>query len=149
MDPVARLQEPVRRWLDSGHFPAAQQAFKCLEEADDSLQFLVLFRFLIIPIWMKNYAPATLRIPVWKILAAAFPHTIWISFLYSALGASLQDAEDLLTHGSEFKLSDLKWQHTLLFISAAVASLLISLYSYRKYSEATSEERTHLLRKEP
>ena len=64
---------------------------------------------------------------------------------------SLQDAEELLG-GHEFKFSDLKWQHILMFAAAGSASLLISLYSYRKYSEVTGEESAHLLRqsaKEP
>ena len=111
-----------------------------LEEADDSIQFQILFRFLFIPIWLRNYGPATLHIPVWKLLLAAIPHTLWVSFIMASLGLSLQDANDLVNHGEEIKLWDAKWQHLLMFAVSAVMSLLLSWYSYRKYAEIMNGE---------
>lgn len=147
-----RLQEPVRQWLDSGNFPLAQRALQCLEEADDSFQILILFRFLLMPIWMRNYAPSTLRFPLWKLLVSAIPHTLWASFVLASLGTSLQDVEEVFTHDSHFKLSNVKWQNIAMFIVSCLTAVLISLYSYKKYSELTSGESTPLLehgRKEP
>lgn len=149
---VKRLQEPVRQWLDSGNFPLAQRALQCLEEADDSFQILILFRFLLVPIWMRNYAPSTLRFPLWKLLVSAIPHTLWASFVLASLGTSLQDVEEVFTHDSHFKLSNVKWQNIAMFIVSCLTAVLISLYSYKKYSELTSGESTPLLehgRKEP
>jgi len=146
------LQEPVRQWLDSGNFPLAQRALQCLEEADDSFQILILFRFLLMPIWMRNYAPSTLRFPLWKLLVSAIPHTLWASFVLASLGTSLQDVEEVFTHDSHFKLSNVKWQNIAMFIVSCLTAVLISLYSYKKYSELTSGESTPLLehgRKEP
>ena len=135
-----RLQEPIRGWLDEGNFPTAKKALQVLEEADDSMQFQILFRFLFIPIWLRNYAPATLHIPVWKLLLAAIPHTLWVSFIFASLGLSLQDANDMVNHGGEIKLWDAKWQHLLMFAVSAVMSLLLSWYSYKKYAEMMSGE---------
>lgn len=143
---AARLQEPIRRWLDSGSFPLAQRAFRSLEEAHDSLQFLVLFRFLLMPIWMRNYAPATLRVPMWKLLLSALPHTLWVSFILASLGTSLQDLEDVFIQDSEFKLSNIKWQDFAVFIVACLATVFVSLYSYKKYNELMNDESAPLLR---
>lgn len=140
-----RLQEPVRGWLDSGNFPLAQRAFHCLETADDSLQILILFRFLLMPIWMRNYGPATLRIPMWKLLVSALPHTLWVSFIFASLGTSLQDVDELFTHGSDFKLADAKWQNFAIFLVAFLTAVLVSLYSYKKYNELMNNETTPLL----
>eukprot|EP00438_Fugacium_kawagutii_P009776 Skav218797 [mRNA] locus=scaffold1140:212667:215312:- [translate_table: standard] len=140
------LQEPIRRWLDSGSFPLAQRAFRSLEEAHDSFQFLVLFRFLLMPIWMRNYAPATLRVPMWKLLLSALPHTLWVSFILASLGTSLQDLEDVFTQDSQFKLSNIKWQDFAVFIVACLATVCVSLYSYKKYNELMNDESAPLLR---
>ena len=140
-----RLQEPVRGWLDSGNFPLTQRAFHCLETADDSLQILILFRFLLMPIWMRNYGPATLRIPMWKLLVSALPHTLWVSFIFASLGTSLQDVDELFTHGSDFKLADAKWQNFAIFLVAFLTAVLVSLYSYKKYNELMNNETTPLL----
>lgn len=142
-----RLQEPVRRWLEDSNFSTAQRALRCIEEADDSLVFLILFRFLMLPIWLRNYGPASLDIPIWKLLVAALPHCAWISLMFASLGMSLQDAEEMLSSG-HLRLWDAEWQNVLMFIVSLATSLLISLYSYRKYRDLMSDEGAHLL-KEP
>ena len=135
-----RLQEPIRGWLDEGNFPTAKRALQVLEDDDDSLEFQVLFRFLFIPIWLRNYGPATLHIPVWKLLLAAVPHTLWVSFIMASLGLSLQDANDLVNQGEEIRIWDAKWQHLAMFLVSCVMSLLMSWYSYRKYAEMMAGE---------
>ncbi|CAE6971312.1 unnamed protein product [Symbiodinium sp. CCMP2592] len=134
------LQEPIRGWLDEGNFPTAKKALQVLEEADDSLEFQILFRFLFIPIWLRNYGPATFHIPLWKLLVAAVPHTLWVSFIMASLGVSLQDANDLVNEGEELKIWDAKWQHLLMFVVSCVMSLLLSWYSYRKYTDMMNGE---------
>mmetsp|Transcript_130682 Transcript_130682/g.310020 ORF Transcript_130682/g.310020 Transcript_130682/m.310020 type:complete len:257 (+) Transcript_130682:59-829(+) len=145
------LREPIRRWLAEyeATFPGPMKALKCLERAEDSLEVLILFRFLFIPIWLRNYAPTTLQVETWKLLVAALPHSLWVSFIFASLGVSLQDAEQMFNHGAEFQLYDMKWQHILMFAVSCLTSLLISLYAYRKYVEMTSDEAEHLVRKEP
>jgi len=134
------LQEPIRTWLEEGYFPTARHALQVLEEADDSTQFLVLFRFLYIPIWFRNYAPATLHIPLWKLLVTAIPHTFWVSFMFASLGLSLQDANNMVSHGEKFEIWDAKWQHIAMFVVSSFMALLLSWYAYRKYAEVMHDE---------
>lgn len=52
----------------TAHFRFHQSSFSALDAWR--------FRFLFIPIWLRNYAPTTLQVETWKLLVAALPHSL-------------------------------------------------------------------------
>lgn len=129
------LQEPVRQWLHAADFKQVNKMLKALEESEESLKFMILFRFLYIPLFIRNYGPATLRIPFWKLAVSCIPHSVWVAIIFCTLGLSLKDASDILQSSGEFSLSDMKWQNVAIFAVSAVMSALLSYYAYIRYKE--------------
>jgi len=134
------FREPVRRMIIDGNYSQVRRIMLVLEDSNSSLQFLVLFRFLWIPMGIRNYGPATLDVDWWKLALACIPHSIWISIMFASLGASFKDLADLLRDDKEFKLSALKWQQLLLFAASSSVSIVLCLYAQRKYSEHLAQE---------
>lgn len=129
------LQEPIRQCILKGDYPRVRRMMLVLEDADHSLKFQVLFRFLFIPMFIRNYGPSTLQIPVWKLIVGSIPHSIWISIIFASLGATFQDAAQLIRDGKELDLKALKWQQAIVLAVALVVAGLLTAYAHRKYAE--------------
>lgn len=142
------LQEPVRRWLHDGDFKMVNKMLKALEESEESLKFMILFRFLYIPLFVRNYGPSTLRISFWKLAVSCIPHSIWVAIVFCSLGLSLKDASELVQHGEDFSLSDMRWQNLAVFVVSAIMSALLSYFAYNWYKEHCSEEAEALVPKD-
>lgn len=134
------FREPVRQWLASVDYPFVRRVFRILEDADESLKLQILFRFLLIPIFIRNYAPATLHIPFWKFAVSCVPHSLWVSFLFCTMGLSLKDASEALASGEEFTLKSMGWQNVSLFGVSLVMSAALSFYAAQKYNEYAGPE---------
>jgi uncharacterized membrane protein YdjX (TVP38/TMEM64 family) len=129
------LREPIRRMLMEGEYPKVRRMMRVLEDSDNSLKFQILFRFLFVPMFIRNYGPATLCIPIWKLALGTLPHSAWISLLFASLGATFKDAAELIQDGKEVSFKDMKWQQgTILLVSLAVA-IMLGFYAQRKYNE--------------
>merc|ERR1740120_79679 len=124
---------PVRRMIIDGNYSQVRRIVLVLEDESNSLQFLILFRFLWIPMGVRNYAPAALDVEWWKLAIACVPHCIWISFIFASLGSTFKDAADLLRDGKSFDLKALKWQQLLLFAVSACVSIGLAFYAQWKY----------------
>lgn len=138
------LREPVRRWLEDGHYPRTRRAMLVLEDSGNSLQFQVLFRFLFIPMFVRNYAPATLDVPLWKLGLGCVPHSAWAAVLFSSLGSTFQDTAELVREGKDIDLKALKWQQVLPLVLSLACATLIAVYAHRKYSERLEQEQEGL-----
>lgn len=134
------FQEPVRRYLDNGDFPAVRRMVLVLEDSDESLKFQVLFRFLFIPMFIRNYGPATLDIPLWKLLLGSIPHSFWISIIFSSLGCTFKDAAELIREEKEVSFSDMKWQQASILVVSALVAVALSFYATHKYNERVERE---------
>lgn len=139
------LQAPIRRWIEEGNYPETKRMVLVLEDEDSSIKFQVLFRFMLIPMFIRNYAPSTLNIPIWKLAVGSIPHSIWISFLFASLGASFKDAAELIRDGEEFKWSSIKWEQFLLWLVSLTVAIVLATYAHRKYKERLNEDDTKAL----
>lgn len=134
------LQEPVRDCVDRGKYSNVKRMMRVLEDEDDSLKFMILFRFLFMPMFIRNYGPSTLNIPFWKLCVAAIPHSIWISILFASLGATFKDTAQLLRNGGEMSFKDLSWQQGLIFIVALLVAIGLAIYAHNKYLERLEQD---------
>lgn len=134
------LQEPVRRWLESGEYPNVMRALLILEDDENSLRFQILFRFLFIPMAFRNYGPATLHIPLWKLYLGTLPHSAWISVLFASLGATFRDTAELVRDGKEVTFKSLKWQQLAVLCVSASVSILLAIFATLKYRERMARD---------
>jgi len=134
------LQEPIRHMLERGDYPRVRRMMLVLEDRDSSLKFQVLFRFLFIPMFLRNYGPAALRVPFWKLCAGTLPHSAWISFLFASLGATFKDAAELIKNGHEVSFEDMRWQQGVLLLVSIAVMIALSWYAMRKYNEALDSD---------
>lgn len=141
------LREPIQRSLEGDAYPQTRRIMLILEDSEESLKFQVLFRFLFIPMFVRNYAPSVLCIPFWKLCVSTLPHSAWISLLFASLGSTFKDAAELMRDGEELDRTALKWQSLLiLFVSIAVSAVL-AWFAHRKYRERLEQEDNEDLRK--
>lgn len=143
------LQEPIRRMLERSDQPRIRRMMMVLEDRDSSLKFQVLFRFLFIPMFLRNYGPAALRIPLWKLCLGTLPHSAWISFLFASLGATFKDAAELIKNGHEVSFEDMRWQQGILLLVSIAVMVALSWYALRKYNEALDCDEARGLREPP
>lgn len=129
------LKEPVRAWLSQAEWKRTRIMMMVMEDEESSIKFQALFRFLFIPMFIRNYGPSTLEIPLWKLAVAAVPHSLWISILFASLGATFQDTAELIRDGKKADPSSVHWQQALIFCVAFVVAILLSIYAYWKYDE--------------
>lgn len=129
------LREPVRAWLEQGDQVTLRRFMAVLEEEEDSLKLQVLFRFLFIPMFLRNYVPSTLQIPLYKLMLAAIPHSVWISILFASLGSTFTDVAQVIRDGKEMDWKHLKWQQGLIMVVSGIVAIVLAIYAHYKYQE--------------
>lgn len=134
------LQEPVREWIEQSNSPRLRRMARVLEDTDQALKFQVLFRFLFIPMFIRNYLPSTLNVPLWTLTLASLPHTLWISLVFASIGESFTDLGQVLKEGDEFSLSLVKWQSVATILLSIVVALLLSFYAHHQYNAMLEKE---------
>lgn len=133
------LKEPVRRWLREGDYPNMNRMLRVLEDREESLKFQILFRFLCIPMFVRNYGPATLEIPLRTLIIGTIPHSLWVSGMFASLGVAFKDVAAVLEMGPG-KSNNLHWQHFLMPAVSISISIGLSYYAYKNYIERLAEE---------
>lgn len=134
------LRDAIRTSIYEGNYPKVRRMILVLEDEDNSLKFQVLFRFLFIPMFIRNYGPSTLEIPLWKLLVGSIPHSIWISFLFASLGATFKDTAALIRDGKEVDFHSMKWQQGVIFLAAILIAVVLAVYAHRKYTERMAQD---------
>lgn len=128
------LKDKIRGWLTDGDNEKIKIMLAILEDKEDSMKLMCLFRFLLVPLFIKNYAPATLDVPLWKLFVAAIPHCLWIALITASIGASFKSTAELLKDGKDDE-GETHWQNYAVMAVALTTTVIISVYAYTKYNE--------------
>eukprot|EP00747_Dinoflagellata_sp_TGD_P164827 gnl/TRDRNA2_/TRDRNA2_185297_c0_seq1.p1 gnl/TRDRNA2_/TRDRNA2_185297_c0~~gnl/TRDRNA2_/TRDRNA2_185297_c0_seq1.p1 ORF type:complete len:292 (+),score=39.81 gnl/TRDRNA2_/TRDRNA2_185297_c0_seq1:108-983(+) len=134
------LKEPIRNCIERGDYPTARRTMLILEDEEESIKFLILFRFLFIPMFIRNYGPSTLEIPFWKLFVSCLPHSIWISILFASLGATFKDTAELVRDGKEISWDHVRWQQFIIFVVSIIVAIILAIYAQYKYNQKLEEE---------
>lgn len=134
------LQEPVREWLTNGDYPTLRRVMLVLEDSQEALKYQILFRFLYIPMAIRNYGPATLDIPESTLILGCVPHSLWISVMFSSVGASFKDVADVVESGHSLAFKDMRWQQYLVVFVSVLMTVALSWYAHQKYQDHVSKE---------
>lgn len=139
------FREPIRERLFDGDFPTSRRLLLILEDENHSLGYQICFRFLTIPLFVRNYGPSILDIPLWKICLGCVPHAIWVSVLFASLGDTFRSVAMLLREGHDVSADNIKWQSLLIFILSASVTMLLSTYLYMQFMKKLREEDSQVI----
>jgi len=140
------LRDTTRSYIMDGGCPRVRRMMLVVEDHENSFLFLVLFRFLFIPMFIRNYGVATLNVSLWMLFMSVLPHSIWISVLFASMGSTLQGTVELLRQGHELSLSNLSWQQSLIVAVALAMTAVITACAHRWYAEEFAKEEEAPLR---
>lgn len=143
------LRAPIRGFIHAGDYPFVRRLMLVLEDSESTLKFQILFRFLFIPMFLRNYGPSTLQIPFWTLVVGSIPHSLWISLLFASLGSTFKDTAALIRDGKELDLSTLRWQQGLIFAVSMLLAVFLAVFAHQKYREKLDEEEAGALRGKP
>lgn len=121
-----------RNLLEERDYRSMRRMVRVIEDEENSVKFMLLFRFLMLPIWVRSYVPSLTNISVWIFLFAVVVHALWICAIFAMTGAATKDAAEVYTHGGS--MWDADPSQILVFCVATVSFLLISWLAYREYS---------------
>lgn len=137
------FRDPVRGLVDGKKYPQLRKLLLVVEDSEDTLKLLVLFRFFFLPMFVRNYAFAALNIPAWKLILACVPQSAWTATMMASVGATFKDTAELIRDGKEATLSSIRWQQALVFAVSVSVSLFLTWYAYRKFREIHAEDELH------
>jgi uncharacterized membrane protein YdjX (TVP38/TMEM64 family) len=127
-------QRPVRQFLEGRGFKRILRMLYVLEdEEDQSMQLLILYRFLMMPMICRNYGPAVLRVPIWKLVVSAIPHSLWSGLVFATVGSALKGPAQLLRDGQKIAWRTPQWQQIGGLIVALTSFMLFTAIAYRAY----------------
>lgn len=138
------MMQSFREYIENSDYRRFKRLISVFEDADNSFKFTFLFRFLYIPIWMRNYVPSLLKVPFWHFLVSVLAHGVWICMIFAATGTASKDMSEVIADGGnpwkKMKLRDL-----IVFGVAATATGILSYLAYREYSLRLEMEDTEAL----
>lgn len=134
-------QRPVRRFLDGQGFKRIMRMLHVLEDDEDqSMQLLILYRFIMMPMACRNYGPAILQVPIWKLVVAAIPHVLWSGIVFATIGSSLKGSAELIRDGHQIAWRTPQWQQVAGVVIALISAALFSWIAYRAYNRRVESE---------
>jgi len=128
------IQKPLRRFIDASRCMRIRRVLSVLEDdEDESLLLLILYRFMAMPMAMRNYGPSVLRVPMAKLVLSTVPHCLWSATVFATVGAALTGPAHLLRDGHKIALRTPQWQQVVGMLSAIASMFLFSWIAGRAY----------------
>jgi len=133
------LKEPIREWIESSDYDGLRRMMSVIEEEDNSLKFTFLFRFLFVPIWIRNYVPSVLNVVFWHFLLSVVCHSVFICLNFALVGSASKDMAEVISQEKD-PWAEMEPKEMITFAVSLTASLLLSIVAYREYSMRLAEE---------
>jgi uncharacterized membrane protein YdjX (TVP38/TMEM64 family) len=135
------LRAALKDWI-TANAPKWGATFKVMER--EGITFLIMFRFLALPFWAKNYGPAALLdIPTARFALSVLVATCPFGWLYAFLGDRSQKLTQNASSDSDTSSDSLASLIELLVIlSIIVASIFVSMKAFRMFQQAEAESNT-------
>jgi len=136
------LRGALKDWI-SVNAPKWAATFKVMER--EGITFLIMFRFLALPFWAKNYAPsALLDIPVSRFAISVAVATCPFGALYAYLGDRSQKLADSASSDTPTSQSDSTANviELVVVLLIVIASIFVSMKAFRMFQKAEAESNT-------
>lgn len=134
-------QRPIRAFLVSHGYSQVISALRILEDESESFLLLVLYRFLLMPMFLRNYAVTILKVPLRRLILAAVPHSLWSSCIFAAVGSALKGPAELVRDGHDLEWRRPKWYEVLGIIAACGSALVFSFTASKAYARKVIKDK--------
>lgn len=112
-----------------------QEAFQVCE-MDRTGSFLVLFRFLFIPVWVKNYGLALLDINVFYFCLVIFPGELFYTSIFTYVGDKGRSVAEHVRKGETNKVfNDVSGLEVVIFAVSLLGGALLGILGFRAYRQ--------------
>jgi len=138
----------VRDFIEESDYSGVRRMMLIMEEEDSSMKFIILFRFLPLPLWLRNYAPSVLNVSIWLFLLSVCIHAVWICGIFAVTGAATKDIADVYVKGQESIWDSFDVKQVLIFSVALISTCLMTWYAWREYTKRLEQEDAEALRQE-
>lgn len=134
-------QRPVRRFLKGRRFQRCMRLLSVLEDDEEqSMQLLILYRFLTIPMSMRNYGPSILRVPMMTLVLSAIPHSLWSACVFATAGTALKGPAQVLRDGHALAWRTPHWQQIAGLGVACLSMVLFSWIAWKAYMRKVEDD---------
>lgn len=133
------LQKSFHEYIETSDHPKMRRMIRVVEAEGNSFKFTFLFRFLYLPIWIRNYVPSMLYINFWHFLVSVLCHSTMICFIFASTGTATKDMSEVIAQGDN-PWAKMNPKQMLIFAVSFTATMTISCLAYREYSNRLAEE---------
>jgi len=135
----AFLMEAFREYIDTSDYHRLRRMIRVAEAEGNSFKFTFLFRFLYLPIWIRNYVPSMLHINFWHFLVSVLCHSVMICLIFATTGTATKDMSEVIAN-DENPWKKMKPRQVIVFVISATATGTLSYLAYREYSKRLEQE---------
>merc|ERR1711988_1871773 len=93
----------------------------------EDLKFLILFRALPIPLFLKNYLPPVLKVRAWAFFISVMVSGLLYCPIFAMIGAGSQSLAALYSNDDHLKSKGFKFDAAQIALAAVAAVALITL----------------------
>jgi len=105
-------------------------------EEDTTGKFLVLFRFISLPVWVKNYAIGMLDLDWWKAIVVFIPAEIFYAGIFSYVGSKSRQIADALRKGNSRKaMNSFSGVEVGIVCISLICVLMVILFGWYEYTK--------------
>jgi len=138
-------QQAIRHLLKKNQCQGSLQCLRVLEDEQDTMKFLILFRFLFIPMLVRNYGPAILHVSLAKLIVSGIPHSLWSSFVFSFGGSTFKDSAALLREGQDVPGGFMQWQQIVCLAVSVLAACFLAQIAWSTYMREAAGAQPNIL----
>lgn len=134
------LRASLKDWI-SLNAPKWAATFRVMER--EGITFLIMFRFLALPFWAKNYGPsALLDIPVSRFAISVAVATCPFGWLYAYLGDRSQKLTQDASSDAPASSTVANVLELMVILVIIVASVIVSMKAFKMFQQAEAETNT-------
>lgn len=133
------MMQPFRDYIESSDYVKFKRMISVVEAEGNSFKFTFLFRFLYMPIWIRNYVPSLLQVYFWHFMVSVLAHSVWICLVFASAGTASRDMSEVIAEGQN-PWKKVETDKLMVFGVAMTATCLLSYFAYREYMLKLEEE---------
>lgn len=133
-------QKPVREFLECQGCNRIMRMLSVMEDTENHLQLLILFRFMAMPMACRNYGPAILDVPMQDLVLSTIPHSLWSALVFATAGSTLTGPAHLLRDGHKIHWQSPPWLQMAGLVIAFVSLTGFGWLAGRAYWRKVEDE---------
>lgn len=136
----------VQQCIEEEGWSDFRRFINLVQDENHSMKMLGMWPFLFMPDLPRYYFPSVLAVPIWKFAICYVPWCLWVSFVYSSLGAAFQDSVELSKKFDTVSFAQVKWQQVAPVLVAIFITPFFCWYACMEYRKRAAKEDSQPIR---